>query len=419
MATRFLVIDGKIAKDTRTGMPVALTDNIFTNVTYEVLKTMRDNGHLLSGEQYRITDYVCTTTQENTQSAGHPFDIIVVADSPNTLNENARAVAHEGDTYFANCKLSAWEIKYCLDNDKTRFWWADEINGKGVIYYMKDEYSNECPYDFKNIQFKRWATDDEIANDDKFYSSWNDTGNAFRWCYTFMANGMTNDIWVDASSIKPYKYMSDESNMPCVNNTIKLLIEMYDTSEETNAKDGIQWLNNIVMYGSYEDNPIASDNYEYNYIQCPCGNKLGINNRSMTLGKGYGCKFNTFGDECSDNTLGDGCSNNTFDDHCDNNTLGEGCSNNTFGGYGGGNKIGYFCSYNTFGEGCSFNTFGDNCVRNVLDNGVVYAEPQPATGTQPMQGVHIHYGVRGQFTVTRGANYTQDVRTANDVTITV
>ena len=101
MATRFLVIDGKIVKDTRTGLPVALTDNIFASVTYEDLKTMRDNGHLLSGEQYRITDFVTTTSQENTQPAGHPFDIIVVADSANTLNENARAVALSATTIMS------------------------------------------------------------------------------------------------------------------------------------------------------------------------------------------------------------------------------------------------------------------------------------------------------------------------------
>jgi hypothetical protein len=34
----------------------------------------------------------------------------------------------------------------------TRFEWATE-KGKGVIYYMKDEWGNEAPYDFKNIQF--------------------------------------------------------------------------------------------------------------------------------------------------------------------------------------------------------------------------------------------------------------------------
>jgi hypothetical protein len=38
-----------------------------------------------------------------------------------------------------------------LDNDSSRFAWADTENGEGVIYYMKDEFNNECPYDFKNI----------------------------------------------------------------------------------------------------------------------------------------------------------------------------------------------------------------------------------------------------------------------------
>ena len=415
----------------------ATSQDDILQVDWATLKNMRDSGKLAQGKQYRITDYVCTTTQENTEAAGHHFDIIVLADSANTLNENARAVAHAGDIYFANCKLSAWEIKYCFDNDKTRFWWADETNGKGVIYYMKDEYDNECPYDFKNIQFKRWATDDEVANDDKFYSSWDDTGNAFRWCYTFMANGTTNDTWVDASIIKPYRYMSDEGRMPCVNNTVKPFIQMYEGSEETNAKEGLQWLNNIVLYGSYEDNPTFSDDYEYNYIQCPFGNKFGVNNRFMTLGKAYGCENNTFGNDCRSNTFRDGCSLNTFGNDCNDNTFGNdynyntfgndcssntfgyGCSYNTFGNNCSSNTFGNDCDYNTFGYGCSYNTFGDNSRLNIVDNGVREAKPQPTTGRLPMQGVHIHYGVTGQFTVVRGANYTQDVRTANDVTITV
>lgn len=58
---------------------------------------LRDNGELIPGQQYRITDYVTTTTQSNTQSAGHQFDIIVTADDVNVLNENARACLHEFD----------------------------------------------------------------------------------------------------------------------------------------------------------------------------------------------------------------------------------------------------------------------------------------------------------------------------------
>jgi len=45
----------------------------------------------------------------------------------------------DGQRYFSLCNLESWELKYCLDNDTDRFEWADINNGKGVIYYMKDE----------------------------------------------------------------------------------------------------------------------------------------------------------------------------------------------------------------------------------------------------------------------------------------
>ena len=131
-----------------------------TETTYADLKSMRDNGTLTPGMWYRITDYVCTTTQSNTISAGNKFDVIVLATGTNSLSEQARAINHtpqEGETdYFANSNLSAWQLWYCLDNDTTRFTWADATNGKGVIYRMIDEWGNECGYDFKNIMYVRY-----------------------------------------------------------------------------------------------------------------------------------------------------------------------------------------------------------------------------------------------------------------------
>lgn len=93
-------------------------------VTYAELKELRDNKELIPGMNYRITDYVTTTSQSDTQSAGHPFDITVTALSIATLSENASVDCHlsDSDSYFTNARLEAWEIKYCLDNDKTRFW---------------------------------------------------------------------------------------------------------------------------------------------------------------------------------------------------------------------------------------------------------------------------------------------------------
>ena len=94
-------------------------------ITYDELKQLRDTNMLAPGQQYRITDYVTTVANyNNAWSAGHPFDIIVTADSNNKLNEDARAIQREGDEYFKESKLESWELKYCLDNDSTRFDWA-------------------------------------------------------------------------------------------------------------------------------------------------------------------------------------------------------------------------------------------------------------------------------------------------------
>ena len=116
---------------------------------------MRSTYTLVPGQLYQITDYTCTTRTAYSRAVYNYFDIIVTALSTGRLSENASAFYHAGNTSFGGANLEAWEIKYCIDNDENRFDWADIYNGKGVIYYMKDEWNNECGYDFKNIQFKK------------------------------------------------------------------------------------------------------------------------------------------------------------------------------------------------------------------------------------------------------------------------
>lgn len=134
-------------------------------VTYAELKALRDGGELVPGRLYRITDYVTTLPEEvgaftgevMERSAGHAYDLVVVALSGSVLSENALAMLHDGDEYFAGANLAAWQLKYCLDNDTERFRWLASANGKGVVYWMKDEWGNEASFDFKNIQFKRYT----------------------------------------------------------------------------------------------------------------------------------------------------------------------------------------------------------------------------------------------------------------------
>lgn len=126
--------------------------------TYASLKNLVDAGQLVPGARYRITDFVTTCPEgmtafsKNVMSAGHAFDLIVTANSATELNAKASACLREGDTYFASSRLGDWELKYDINNDSARYKWADPA-GKGVIYFMRDEFGNEAPYDFKNILF--------------------------------------------------------------------------------------------------------------------------------------------------------------------------------------------------------------------------------------------------------------------------
>lgn len=191
-------------------------------VTWSELKSLRDGSALKPGMNYIITDYVATTSSSFSRSANHPFDIIVTAVSDSALSEKAAARKHFGDQYFKDCNLSAWEISYCLDNDKNRFGWADPLNGKGVVYRLKDDCDNDLPYDFKSIQFRRYRA--ELGAEYKQYTSaldglyfGTDSGssaskyvsipdsNDVKWYYTFSSENdgiITDDSLF--STTKPY-----------------------------------------------------------------------------------------------------------------------------------------------------------------------------------------------------------------------
>lgn len=104
-------------------------------ITYAELKELRDNGKLVPGCKYRMIDYETTTSQEGTQAAGHPFDLILTALDEKTLDEKCSAIqsARDVDGYFANSNLAAWEVWYTLDNDSSRFTWAVEKGKKLII----------------------------------------------------------------------------------------------------------------------------------------------------------------------------------------------------------------------------------------------------------------------------------------------
>lgn len=111
------------------------------NVTHEELVNLRTNKKLIPGQQYRITDYQTVSNKKDTIADGRRFDIIVVADDESTLNENARAIHHEGCNDFEGENLAAWELKYTLTNDDYLYHWGnsgDRIESK--VEELYNEY---------------------------------------------------------------------------------------------------------------------------------------------------------------------------------------------------------------------------------------------------------------------------------------
>ena len=321
-------------------------------ITWSELKAKRDAGELTLGQLYRITDYQCTTTESYTRSAGHQFDIIVLALTNNTLSEQAWAALHSGDTYFANNNLSAWKLWYCLDNDTTRFAWADNTsgNGRGVIYKMIDEFNNDVPYDFKNIQFKHPI----------------DTATYRYYYYTFASANAENNTDYSLSATQEI-----------YSNKILPYIDVHK-----------QFINRILFMGS----------------NC-CGNTFG--NDCWKNAFGESCFRNTFGDYFKYNIFGNYCRYNIFGNGCTKNILKDSCMCNIFGNHCIFNAIFVECSYNNFGNKCQYikfsedssassghnfyrhNHFGDGCQY------IVFKGAAEASSAAQVQNYNFAQGLQG------------------------
>lgn len=410
-----------IEEDIPTVLPMMIA------LTWDELVELRENGELEPGMQYRIMDYVATTNGDNSsQSANHPFDIIVVADDAHTLNEVARAaLPSDGDEYFINSNVTAWKVWYCLDNDPNRFAWADEENGKGVVYRLVDEYNNDCPYDFKGIQFKAYGDTDDVwrytfdkgggdsptpsdrwnfVNDTNTHT-WEWQGysdGVYTWTYD---SGMTGGsslirylvstqqwlIWSPSRGPGTEIYSSETNPMaqtitfPGEHPITVHRVELNGESEaqSTTSNEDTQ---DLSLHGSA--NGIYGNTIKPYHLE----NGQRKLNRMVFKGKtchsnsfGNNCRENTFGAVISDseqglccynmlgvenyrNTFGYRCSSNQFGDYCSNNSFGNNCNSNKFGDTCSTNKFGNACKQNIAGIECQMIVFGDMCSNNKFGN---------------------------------------------------
>lgn len=395
---------------------------LMTEVTYNELVTLRDNGNLIPGMKYRITDYETKTSQAGTTSAGHPFDIIVTALDNRNLDEKASTIhsARDINGYFAKSNLHAWNILYCLDNDTSRFGWA-LIPGS----YINVDFSEidagtasgklNGTYELEGITYAKW--DAKFMGIDVYIltTSANPTIGETPIIYVLdqqEAVPMGKIISVESSteSGKGVIYrMVDENNNDIPYDFKNILFTRKLTNGEYDADNGVDtfvYTFNVVQ----EDGTMGDYSVESSYCfnnRMELSSNLADNVFLNVFGGDYdttdiyelGCHSNHFGQGCSlntfgtasfsnvfgrscflivagekfrDNQIGTFCDNNVFGDSCENNIIGFGSHDNVFGDNCSNNYIGSSSFYNTFGEGCSFNDCGEFFENNNLGDSCSY-----------------------------------------------
>lgn len=322
--------------------------------------------------------------------------------------------------------MNAWELKYCLDNDKTLFDWAD-TNGKGVIYYMKDEFGNEAPYDFKNAMFERRkitaVTNSTILNSllnkylgESTYYNITCNANDKQYLYTFGIYGNNNDVGITDGSlfgdnsyntIKPYIYegMRLINNIVCSGSNNTFGNDCYDmTIVGSNNIFQINCMTNLLVAASqnYFDGRI----HHTTIIQsssCSFGKYsnsiMGTNITDSVIGDS--CNNLNLGTACAALRLGRGCSNNSFGNYCYNLTLGENVTASQFGGN--------YCSYNTIGSFSSNIRITTNSIRySTIEQNCKNITINTSNSTTYIQYVKICAGV-SNLTIqpARGLTYEQ------------
>ena len=513
-----------------------------TSILYADLVNLRDNSKLKPGHQYRIVDYMTITTQENTQSAGHQFDIIVTADSVNVLNEKARAckpefsierykdaiyyesidndryemssveylgeffynskkyyryyidiyeceilidwegsssLTHTDTTidvypeykykkksdlirrsengvwenwnntdsefiivknnipnysYFANSDLNAWEIWYSLDNDISKFAWAQEILLSPVSKrkLIQVEYYDDDIEEYETYIFVRYPEADRSGD---YPCAWVEEQYGYTKSIKKYIEGNKENFFTygviytstDTDVATIFQDIEDDAEYTplyatpetCSKGIIYRMIDEfgndcpYDFKNITFFKENGQVDYWLYTFNSNTNTDNSMDGGAYGNVIKPyrTDDTMHINNIKFS----NNCYNNTFGnysysnsvdDHSYSNSFGTDCKYNTFGKNCYNNTFGNNCYNNTFGNNCYINKISDYCHGNKLGDRCNNIEFGSdsgskNYYRNIeIDNGnqYIYLHCTATTSsTAYFQNVRIGLGVNNSM----------------------
>lgn len=379
------------------------------SVTYSELRTKITNEALVPGQFYRITDFVTTVkgTYDLTdvlgsgylhyaRSAGNQFDLIVQAIDEFSLDDKATAANHENSGYWVS-GIDAWDIRYSVYNDTDNYAWADP-NGKGVIYYLKDEFGNEAWYDFKNVQFLGYGIEkidenyDVVSSTLNYDSSTTDVDLGFEQTNRY-GTPYNLLMLVDPSAESDKIYLN--YRFTC-GDTISSALELSEVDSTYLTNFNAEWYYTFDVRNEHGHSDLSLNLYQnvccYNNSISPCRdfyqewyNQQMSNNGQNTLGLGGNIFQNVDPDgvgfidgkelTCHDNHIESNSHFNIFGSFSSNNYIND-CNGNAFGHFAYENTLQDFSRLNTCEDNgrnnifssSSYNEFGTECKNNQIIN---------------------------------------------------
>ena len=358
--------------------------------TWAQLKDARDAGNLIPGQYYRITDYVTTSMAANTRSAGHPFDIIVRADSKDTLNEQAWAVKHDGDTYFEGARLEAWELKYQLDNVQ----WSQrvgtliedendgytalsigtvDIDGETYILWDASEFTED--YGFtrmvsltKEVGAEMWTYDPATGEKGEdvqtsiaaIIGEYTEAG---KGTITWMKDEWGNIAGYDFKNIQQKRWkVTDELNRSSLNGKYLGVLNNLPVKLSIEDEEDFIW---AYLYSVYDYDGGTQDTTDHSIsgrVHDMDTNFTVSNNHAFVWSSidynAYDCKFSG---DVQNNSFSGNVQNNSFSGSVNRNSFSGGVSNCSFSGY---------VHNNSFSGNVYQNSFSGSVFQNSFSGGV-------------------------------------------------
>jgi len=380
--------------------------NQILNTTYSNLTGLKAISGLLSGQLYRISDFVLKWRNQSindstvrTAASGEP--LIVTAISNKQIYHLAQSEIYPQDTIYYN-----------IDARSSYSW--GEINNnlaisdfKGWIYRRVDNLLNiDIPYDWRNItvncckpniisvpsyssnhQYSRLDYVKETGNNSnrgKLYYSLvtGNSGNALSNTNFWhpVSNFVESGTFFSTDESYGFRALYDAPNLgDFIINLPALTSSRIQQPTFTSTLTGLGTftlndVKNIKIEGGYS-NVIIGNNFHSNTIGNSFNaNTIGNGFNANTIGNGFNA--NAIGDFFSYNTIGNNFYSNTISNDFKSNTISNGSdfiSNsfnfNTIGNNFYSNTIGNFFYSNTIGNNFHSNTIGNSFNANTIGNG--------------------------------------------------